>query len=268
MAERDAHPRAGENKYKEDAQAMALKQYQAGLFDKGIQENQDIAGGFQKTQEAQDTQDIDQAIKIGGLQKEGLIPTGKVAAKAGFLGGIKPKSEKEQLEIQKLKQDLSGPQSQFKGLPEENKKQIDTLSTKTATKKAINNQIKSALASLEDENVSEEQKIIQGRSLLKVLNSTEGADAIGAEESKRLGSLLEYQMGNFTQPGPVFGRDVKGFIDQVKNSSKALDKSIEMNEQDVDKLYGRSPKNPPPLDTKVINGKSYRKVKGGWEEVS
>lgn len=92
----------------------------------------------------------------------------------------------------------------------------------------------------------EDQKIAAGRQLLKTLNSTEGADAIGAEEANRLGSKLEYALGNFTNSNPTqWGRDLEGFKTQAMNTSKSIGDAIEANKGHIDSAYGRqSPKAP------------------------
>ncbi len=69
----------------------------------------------------------------------------------------------------------------FKHLPPENQEQIKDISKKTAAKKSINNQINAAIESLDNPDLSEEQKLMVGRQLVKVLNSTEGQDAVGSE---------------------------------------------------------------------------------------
>ena len=95
----------------------------------------------------------------------------------------------------------------------------------------VRNAMAEALTKLEDKNLPEDQKIKVGQSLFKLLNSAEGADAVGAEEAKRLGSYLEYQKGNFTDPGAFWGRDVNGFTDQVRNYRDVLDGRIRRNEE-------------------------------------
>lgn len=133
-------------------------------------------------------------------------------------------------------------------LPPENQKQIDTLATKTATKSSVKNQIDSALTILDDPKVSETQKVVIGQQLLKTLNSTEGADAVGAEESKRLGSLLEKKFFNVMQPGSMFGRDLGEFVNQVKLTSGSIGQALERNKAEIDKLYGRSGSGVNPID--------------------
>jgi hypothetical protein len=158
---------------------------------------------------------------------------------------------KEYLERQKTKAEIAHLYAQdkaktnpaktaFEQLPPENQKQIETLSQGTAKKTSIKNQIDSALTILDDPEVSETQKIVIGQQLLKTLNSSEGADAVGAEESKRLGSLLENKVFNFRQPGSVFGRDLGEFVNQVKLTSGALGQAVDRNKAEIDRLYGRS----------------------------
>lgn len=125
-------------------------------------------------------------------------------------------------------------------MPIDTKKEIEGLASKNASKRSIKNQLDGFLSTWD--NLSEDQKIIQGRQLLKTLNSPEGADAIGAEEAKRLGGLLEFKMFNVRDPGSMFGRDVEEFKTQVANTSNSLGKGLENNQARIDELYGRAPK--------------------------
>lgn len=129
----------------------------------------------------------------------------------------------------------------FKTLPMENQEQVKTIAGKTANAKSIKNAIDSALVSLEDPKLSEEQKLTAGRALIKTLNSTQGADAVGAEEAKRLAGFLEYRMGNFFEPGPFIGRDLGKFNEQVKIQRDTLGGLIKANDASTDQLYGRAP---------------------------
>jgi len=111
------------------------------------------------------------------------------------------------------------------------------LSQKNASKIAIKNQIDSVMGNWD--KLDDEQKIVQGRQLLKTLNSTEGADAIGSEEAKRLGGLLEFQMFNVNQPGPMFGRDLKGFKTQAMDTSSAIGRAVDANREIIEQMTGR-----------------------------
>jgi hypothetical protein len=105
-------------------------------------------------------------------------------------------------------------------------------------KASIKNQIDAVMGNWD--KLSDDQKISQGRQLLKTLNSTEGADAIGAEEAKRLGAKLEFAMGNFLNSNPMqFGRDLPGFAEQARNTSKSIGDAMAANQRMIDEAYGR-----------------------------
>jgi hypothetical protein len=119
----------------------------------------------------------------------------------------------------------------YKALSEPTKIQVQEIAKKNAGTQYVKNSIDAALAQLDDPNQSEEQKVKTGQGLLKTLNSTQGADAVGAEEAKRLGSFLEYKIANFRQPGGFWGRDVQDFVEQVRNKSTELGAIIKSNDQ-------------------------------------
>lgn len=148
----------------------------------------------------------------------------------------------------KTNQEYNPAKVAFDRLPPENQKQIEQLATKSANKSSIKNQIDSALQILDNPEISEDQKITAGQGLLKVLNSSEGADAIGAEESKRLGGLLEYKVANFTQPGSFIGRDLGEFVNQVKLKSQELGQGVARNRSEMDTLYGRKGADVPAIE--------------------
>lgn len=118
---------------------------------------------------------------------------------------------------------------------------IKGLSSKNANKMSIKNQIDAVMSGWDA--LSDDQKVTAGSQLLKTLNSTEGADAIGAEEAGRLGAKLEFALGNlFDKSKPLqFGRDLEGFKEQATNTSKAIEKAIQANQAQIDAAYGRAP---------------------------
>ena len=125
-------------------------------------------------------------------------------------------------------------------LPLDAKKQVETLSTKNASKIAIKNQMASYYEQFKAAKTKDDQIRI-GRQMLKVLNSPEGADAISVEEANRLGNALEVQVFNWKGPGPLFGRDLEGFGSQVEATIGAIDGSIQANQAQIDTLMGRKP---------------------------
>lgn len=125
-------------------------------------------------------------------------------------------------------------------LPIDTKHFVDKLSTKNADKVAIKNQIDSVLSTWD--KLSDDQKVTAGRQLIKTLNSTEGSDAVGAEESRRLGGKLEFALGNLTNSNPMqFGRDLSGFKEQALNVSKSIAGAVDSNRAEIDKAMGRKP---------------------------
>jgi hypothetical protein len=142
-------------------------------------------------------------------------------------------------------------------LPLDVKEQIKGLSSKNASKIAIKNQIDNSLAQLKLAK-DDDTKVRIGRGMLKILNSTEGADAIGAEESKRLGDALEYNIfdvsaGLGMKPGKLHGRDLAGFLTQAQAVSDAIGGSVKANQAEVDRLYGRKAAAAPTLPAAPIS---------------
>ena len=126
-------------------------------------------------------------------------------------------------------------------LPIEDRLVVSGLSQKNANKAAIVNQIDAVMGNWD--KLSDDQKFSQGGQLLKTLNSPEGADAVGAEEARRLGSKLEFAFGNFTNSNPTqFGRDLEGFKTQAMGTSTSLKDAIKSNQGIVGNLSGRQQK--------------------------
>ncbi len=148
--------------------------------------------------------------------------------------------KKLQAEIRKIEAEAGKARSE--NLPPENKEQINKLAGSNASKMAIAKQIDSDSKILDDPNVSEDQKLIKARQMIKTLNSTQGQDAVGAEEAKRLAGLLEFQVLNLTNPGPVFGRaPVAEFSKQSKFTSKSLKDAINETQNVIAELKTGKP---------------------------
>lgn len=116
--------------------------------------------------------------------------------------------------------------------------QVKELSKKNANLYSVKTAMDKALGQLDDPNLNEDEKVKVGQGLLKLLNSAEGSDAVGAEEAKRIGDYLEYAYGNFTGVGPMrLGRDLGGFRDQVQNYRNLLGDRLTGNEKGIEALY-------------------------------
>ena len=139
--------------------------------------------------------------------------------------------EKLNLEKQKLMTELGSNKRTLDQLSPPNKVMVENLSKDSATKTAIANEIAQTVKLFDDPKINQTQKIKAGQGLLKVLNSTQGSDAVGAEEARRLGSLLEYQIRNITGPGPFWGRDLPEFRNQAATTVNRLSGAVESNKE-------------------------------------
>ena len=128
-------------------------------------------------------------------------------------------------------------------LPVDVKSEVTALSGKNAGKVSIGNQIESYLTEFRSAETADD-KVRIGRQMLKVLNSPEGADAIGVEEAKRLGDALEYNLfdvgaGLGMKTGKLHGRDLGGFEKQAQSTLDAIRGSVKANRDEVGRLLGR-----------------------------
>jgi outer membrane lipoprotein SlyB len=169
---------------------------------------------------------------------------------------------KAQLELRsamdKRDQEQTSVKRAFDNLPEDSKRTITSLSTKNADKEAIASQIEAVMGNWD--NLSDREKLQQGNQLVKTLNSTQGADAVGTEEAKRLAGKLEFTLGNFFNGNPTqFGRDLEGFKSDADLTVKAIRDSMNSNQKVIDKAYGR------PTQADPKSGKSSGST-GSWED--
>lgn len=197
----------------------SIRKFQAGDSADLVNEMSQYAG-FKKLKEKEDA-DLNNQVK------RSTIAANEAAAKEKALPFEQSREGQAYAAKAKIEQDIRAQNSANdfnKDIQKDfTKKNIQLASVKTA--------MDAALAQLKDPNKSEEEKVKVGQGLLKLLNSAEGADAVGAEESKRIGGYLEYQKGNFFDPGKFWGRDMEGFISQVQNNSDLLADRIKRNEQ-------------------------------------
>jgi len=207
-----------------DASSKISMAYQQQL--KKMQPNMDVSG-----MSASDIKGImNPATKVYDMEQRKIEQDQNRMDKRFELGQTRDLKRKE-LEAGSGKKD-------YQNLPEDKKKTIETLSVKNANKSSIVNQIDSFSKTWDA--LPDDQKVAQGRQLLKTLNSSEGADAIGTEEANRLGAKLEFALGNLTNSNPIqFGRDLDGFKKQMDDTSSSLKGGIKLNQQIVDKAYGR-----------------------------
>jgi hypothetical protein len=149
-------------------------------------------------------------------------------------------------------------------LPIDTKATVTTLATKNANKISIRNSIEGYINAFKAAKTKDDQIRI-GRQMLKVINSTEGADAIAAEEAQRLGTALETQVFNWKGPGPIIGRDLEGFARQVDSTVSSIDAGIQANQSHIDQLMGRAPAAAPKAPAVTESQPSYVRMQKDGE---
>ncbi len=166
--------------------------------------------------------------------------------------GVMEGLAKEELGIKNKKQSME--------LPEGVKKSADQIAEGISNKVITATQIDSYANQMDEALKSGDKStaLQMGRQMIKVLNSTEGKDAVGQEEANRLASKLEFALGNFTNNNPTqFGRDLEGFLSDarttsgvVKDAAKNLKetyKSVAGREHPIQIPAAAGPKNGPEL---------------------
>lgn len=127
---------------------------------------------------------------------------------------------------------------EFDNLPEDAKITIKSLSANNANKEAISGQIESVFSRWD--TLSDAEKLQQGKQLIKTLNSTQGQDAVGADEAKRLAGKLEFTLGNFFNTEPTqFGRNIEGFKKDAEITVNGIRDAMRSNQRVIDDAYGR-----------------------------
>lgn len=143
------------------------------------------------------------------------------------------------LGISEKKTKIASPAYQFEQLPKENQDAIKKLTDSNSNKIAIKNQIDSTISILNSEDTPNDQKLSQAKQMIKVLNSTEGKDAVGAEEASRLAERLQrFSLNPFSEGGLRLGSpDLKGFTEQARLTSQGLANASNSNSELIKKLY-------------------------------
>ena len=170
--------------------------------------------------------------------------------------------ENKRLQNQKLERDLNSPPP--RELPLDDRKVVEGLAGKVASKESIASQIEAYIDEVQKaKDEGNEKKALQlGRQMIKVLNSSEGADAVGSEEVTRLGGKLEFALGNLFNSNPTqFGRDIPGFIEDARGTLNAVRSANQTNQKIIDEKMGRKPVQSQPAphgDIVEQDGVTYR----------
>lgn len=108
-----------------------------------------------------------------------------------------------------------------------------------ANKQGISDAIEYEIGVLDDPSIDEYVKRASAQNILKILNSAEGKDAVGVEESKRLGQFLEFQLNPVKgfATGRLFGTDLPRFVDQIQIKKDELDTRVSEGMNRVNNIY-------------------------------
>lgn len=171
--------------------------------------------------------------KAGREAAESTASLAETRARTGLLGAQTLKAKKE----------ADAPPDKAKDLPLDVKSEVAGISGKNAGKISVANQIDGYLKEFKAAK-TEDDKVRIGRQMLKVINSSEGADAIAVEEAKRLGDALEYNIADVgaglgMKTGKFHGRDLDGFEAQAQSTLDAIRRGVTANRTEVDRLMGR-----------------------------
>jgi hypothetical protein len=128
-----------------------------------------------------------------------------------------------------------------------------------ANKQTISDAIAYEIGVLEDDTVQDYVKLNSANTIAKVLNSAEGKDAVGVEESKRL--LGELDLLNFRRaweskdPTKLLGSDMGSFVEKLKLKQGELDSRVKQNMDRVNSIYQKYGK-PVPAGTSQTPSRS------------
>lgn len=261
---RDAQDRDLLRKDREEEKLLRKKAYQAGLLEHGFVENPE--GGFDLSPMEMEKRKSEGILKnkeskinaYRALPEEvQLSPWGQDLARTLFDNsqpGLmrEPKGGAQDPNYYKpvMKPERLTPEAQAA---------VSTLTQQNVKKISIANQIESALDNWDQ--LPKDQQLSRGRQLLKVLNSPEGQDAVGAEESRRLGEKLEFAMGNLFNDNPMrLGRDLPGFKQQAEGTMDYIRKGVDKNAEQVSLMQGRPSVIPKQYKERPAPGAS------GWDE--
>jgi hypothetical protein len=166
--------------------------------------------------------------RSGNDMTEAEIKAGYQQALKKTAPGVNPKSPAAQKGL-----------SRGENWPPQIKKQVDVLSTKLGKQKGFANDLAAANEQLQRLYKQGNMKDfgVAGSGMLKMLNSQENPDAIGTQEEKRIGGLLQ-SISTPLSPGGEFrlGKDYKGFMQQVKNKLDLQQSSAKKTQGSLDAL--------------------------------
>jgi len=139
-------------------------------------------------------------------------------------------------EMAEMRAAAAGKDNVYARLAEPEKIMVKELSTSASKKLVVANQIDGFLKQFDKAKTAEEKSRV-GQQMIKLLNSTEGADAVGAEEARRLANELE--IFTFKSPSglPRLGQDLQGFRERAMAVRESVQDAVKANRDQVRSIY-------------------------------
>lgn len=120
-------------------------------------------------------------------------------------------------------------------------KTVTKLADENASKISIMNQLLAGIETFKDPTIPDEVKVVEGQRLGKILNSTEGKDALQEVERNALLPFLKFERGNpmalFDPTRQGFGRNLAAFQKQLETTAESVNKSIGFSNRHIDSVY-------------------------------
>lgn len=183
--------------------------------------------------------------RLGNLEKAyyDALAGGKKTTEVTAQAVKETRKKEEQVKVG-LQPKILGDAS-FKALPKEQQIVVTDLAKNMAAIKGVSSSLRANLDDLKNPNISEDQKIVAGESLFKLLNMKDGTgrDAVGVEEARRIGAFLQAKIGNITGVGAFIrgkGTNLKEFIQQVELSFGAANRNAQYKQEQIDEIYSKA----------------------------
>lgn len=224
-----------ENKFKQD-QLNKLADRLQHISDKDFEGLKDIQSKMQTLGVDVSKNVLSGAKEMAGMEERDIRAKEKASQEEAKL--------KAQEKIARISR--SGRNARGEDLPLDKKKMVEKYASEYARISMINSQVEQLKNQVGDESIPEDDRVATAREQLKLLNSTLGSDAVGAEETRRLGAYLEVQP-NWIKKS--FGPDLKGFYNQLDRINNRTSGTLNFTENEINKIYNRPLKQLPKKET-------------------
>lgn len=120
------------------------------------------------------------------------------------------------------------------------KKVVENLATRKANIMTVASQIEELNNQIKDKTIPESQRQATALEQLKLLNSIQGPDAVGASEQDRLAGYLNYKPDPFGPKGWKLGPDLDSYAKQLDRLISRQKGTITTLQKEIDKNMGRA----------------------------